>query len=66
VNLLRIIFVSFLLLLPAFCLTGCATAESDADDIADNAIQGLEGKGHLYNEKVMKGDMGGQFGNDFQ
>ncbi len=52
--------------MPVFCLTGCATAESDADDIADNAIQGLEGKGHLYNEKVMKGDMGGQLGNDFQ
>jgi len=66
VNLLRILLTALLLVLPALCLTGCATAETDADDVADNAIQGLEGKGHLYNEKVMKGDMGGQLGNDFQ
>jgi predicted small secreted protein len=66
VNPLRILITALLLVLPALCLTGCATAESDADDVADNAIQGLEGKGHLYNEKVMKGDMGGQLGNDFQ
>lgn len=65
-NLLRILLTALLLVLPALCLTGCATAETDADDVADNAIQGLEGKGHLYNEKVMKGDMGGQLGNDFQ
>jgi predicted small secreted protein len=65
-NPFRILLTSLLLVLPALCLTGCATAESDADDIADTAIQGLEGKGHLYNEKVMKGDMGGQLGNDFQ
>jgi predicted small secreted protein len=66
VNPLRILLTALLLVLPALCLTGCATAETDADDVADNAIQGLEGKGHLYNEKVMKGDMGGQLGNDFQ
>jgi len=66
VNPLRILLILLVILMPVFCLTGCATAESDADDIADNAIQGLEGKGHLYNEKVMKGDMGGQLGNDFQ
>ena len=65
-NPLRIPLILLVILMPVFCLTGCATAESDADDIADNAIQGLEGKGHLYNEKVMKGDMGGQLGNDFQ
>ncbi len=65
-NPLRILLILLVILMPVFCLTGCATAESDADDIADNAIQGLEGKGHLYNEKVMKGDMGGQLGNDFQ
>jgi len=53
-------------MIPAFCLTGCATAESDVDDVAGTAVKGLEGKGQLYNENVMKGDMGGQFGNDFQ
>lgn len=51
--------------MPQLCLTGCATAEMDADDVANNVVQGVEGKGHLYNEKVMKGDMGA-FGNDFQ
>ena len=57
-----------LLLIPLLCLTGCATAESDADDIADNAVKGLMGQGTLSNERVMKSDMGsGQaFGNDFQ
>jgi hypothetical protein len=65
VNAFRILLALALLVIPSFCLTGCATAESDADDVADNAIQGLEGKGHLYNEKVMKGDFGGQLGNDF-
>ena len=65
-KLLRILLASVLIVIPVFCLTGCATAESDADDVADTAVQGLEGKGHLYNEKVMKGDMGGQLGNDFQ
>ena len=49
-----------LVLLPL--LNGCAPAEQDADQIANTAVQGLEGKGHLYNEKVMKDDMG----NDFQ
>lgn len=53
------------LLIPLLVLTGCATTETDADDVANNVIQGVEGKGHLYNEKVMKGDMGA-FGNDFQ
>ena len=65
-NFFRIFLAASLLLIPSLCLTGCATAESDMDDVADTAIQGLEGKGHLYNEKVMKGDMGGQLGNDFQ
>ena len=65
-NLLRILLASVLIMIPAFCLTGCATAESDVDDVAGTAVKGLEGKGQLYNENVMKGDMGGQFGNDFQ
>jgi hypothetical protein len=34
----------------------------DMDDVANTAVQGLEGKGHLYTEKVMKD----QIGNDFQ
>jgi hypothetical protein len=42
-------------------LGGCAPAEQDADQIANTAVQGLEGKGHLYNEKVMKDDMGNDF-----
>ena len=53
------------LLVSLIGLSGCATAEMDADDVANNAIQGLEGQGHLYNEKVMKGSYG-SFGNDFQ
>ena len=54
--------------IPLVGMTGCATAEVDADTIADTAVKGLSGQGQLYNEKVMKGDMGsGQsFGNDFQ
>lgn len=64
-NPLRIPFLLGLFLIFPFCLTGCATAEMDADDVANNVVQGVEGKGHLYNEKVMKGDMGA-FGNDFQ
>ena len=47
---------------PAVVLGGCAPAEMDADSIANTAVQGLEGKGHLYTEKVMKDDIG----NDFQ
>lgn len=63
-------FVPFLailtvLLLPILSLTGCATAEQDADAVADNVVQGLSGQGKLSEEKVMKGDMGA-FGNDFQ
>jgi len=54
-----------ILLLPFLILTGCATAENDADDVADTAVKGLMGQGTLSNEKVMKGDMGA-FGNDFQ
>ena len=54
-----------ILLLPLVSLTGCATAEQDADAVADNVVQGLSGQGTLSNEKVMKGDMGA-FGNDFQ
>lgn len=53
------------LLVSLLGISGCATTETDADDVANNVIQGVEGKGHLYNEKVMKGDMGA-FGNDFQ
>lgn len=53
------------LLISLLGLSGCATAEMDADDVANNVVEGVEGKGHLYNEKVMKGDMGA-FGNDFQ
>jgi len=58
-------FLPLILLIPLLALTGCATTEHDADDVADNVVKGIEGKGHLYNEKVMKGDMGA-FGNDFQ
>ena len=65
-NRFRILIVSILLVIPLFSMTGCATAESDADDVADTAVQGLEGKGHLFNEKVMQSDMGGQLGNEFQ
>lgn len=54
------------MLLPMALLTGCASVGQGADAVADNLTQGLEGKGHLYNERVMKGDMGGAFGNDFQ
>ena len=53
------------LLVSLLGLSGCATAEMDADDVANNAVQGLSGQGHLYNEKVMKGSYG-SFGNDFQ
>lgn len=62
--LLRLFFL-LVLLIPLLALAGCATTEQDADDVANNVVQGLEGKGQLYNEKVMKGDMGA-FGNDFQ
>jgi hypothetical protein len=55
-------FLTLLLLPMLLLLGGCATAEQDADDAADNLAQGLEGGGHLYNEKVMKK----QIGNDFQ
>jgi hypothetical protein len=51
-----------LLLLTALLLGGCATAQEGADQVANTAVQGLEGKGHIYTEKVMKDDMG----NDFQ
>jgi len=64
-NHFRLLIVLILLLIPSLSLTGCATAESDADDVADNAIQGLEGKGHLYNEKVEKSEYG-SLGTDFQ
>lgn len=64
-NTLRAFLILICLLVSLLGLTGCATAEMDVDDVANNAVQGLEGKGHLYNEKVMKGDMGA-FGNDFQ
>ena len=62
--LLRLFFL-VVLLIPLLALTGCATTEQDADDVANNVVKGLEGKGQLYMEKVMKGDMGA-FGNDFQ
>lgn len=61
--LLSAFMIGLLLALPV--LTGCAAVGNGADAVADNLAQGLEGKGHLYNEKVMKGDMGA-FGNDFQ
>lgn len=53
------------LLVSLIGLSGCATAEMDADDVAATAAQGLSGQGQLYNEKVMKGSYG-SFGNDFQ
>jgi hypothetical protein len=65
VNPLRILLLLGLLLIPSLCLTGCATAESDADDVADEAIKGLSGQGHLYNEKVEKSSYG-SLGTDFQ
>ena len=52
----------FLLLVTPLTLGGCAAAEQDADNVANTAAQGLEGKGRLYTEKVMKD----QVGNDFQ
>lgn len=64
-NSTRALLLLACLLVPLLGLTGCATAEMDADDVANNAVQGLEGKGQLYNEKVMKGSYGA-FGNDFQ
>lgn len=64
-NTLRAFLILICLLVSLLGLTGCATAEMDVDDVANNAVLGLEGKGHLYNEQVMKGDMGA-FGNDFQ
>jgi len=57
--------ILFLIVLPVLGLTGCATAENDADDVADTAVKGLMGQGTLSKEQVMKGDMGA-FGNDFQ
>jgi hypothetical protein len=65
VNPLRILLLLGLLLIPSLCLTGCATAESDADDVADNVVQGLSGHGHLYNEKVEQSQYG-SLGTDFQ
>lgn len=64
-NPIRTFLLPACLLVSLLGLSGCATTETDVDDVANNAVQGLEGKGHLYNEKVMKGDMGA-FGNDFQ
>lgn len=55
-------FLTLLLLTLLLALGGCATAESDMDDVANTTVQGLEGKGHLYTEKVMNDQMG----NDFQ
>jgi hypothetical protein len=63
-SLLRLFFL-LVLLIPLLALAGCATTEQDTDDVANNVVKGLECKGQLYNEKVMKGDMGA-FGNDFQ
>ena len=39
-----------LLLFFTLTLVGCATAEQGAGQIANTAVQGLEGKGHLYTE----------------
>ena len=64
-NPLRHLFLLGCLLIPLLGLTGCATAEMDADDVANTAVQGLSGQGHLYNEKVQKSSYG-SFGNDFQ
>ncbi len=61
-KLLRRIFLPSIALIPLLALGGCASAEMDMDDVANTAVQGLEGKGHLYTEKVMKD----QIGNDFQ
>jgi hypothetical protein len=65
---MQFLILLLILMIPLAGLTGCATAEEDADTIADTAVKGLSGQGQLSNEKVMKGDMGsGQsFGNDFQ
>ena len=64
-NSIRPLLLLVSLLVSLLGLSGCATAEVDADDVANNAVQGLSGQGHLYNEKVMKGSYG-SFGNDFQ
>ncbi len=49
------------LLIPLLGITGCAPAEQDADDVANTAIQGLEGRGRLSTEKVMKDQIGNEF-----
>jgi hypothetical protein len=64
-NSIRPLLLLVSLLVSLLGLSSCATAEVDADDVANNAVQGLSGQGHLYNEKVMKGSYG-SFGNDFQ
>ena len=61
-NSIRSFCLPFLLLVTPLTLGGCAAAEQDADNVANTAAQGLEGKGRLYTEKVMKD----QVGNDFQ
>jgi hypothetical protein len=65
VNSIRNFLLLACLLVSLIGLSGCATAEMDADDVAATAAQGLSGQGQLYNEKVMKGSYG-SFGNDFQ
>jgi hypothetical protein len=50
-----------ILLLPVLALTGCATAEMDADDAADTAIKGLEGQGTLSTDKPTKDTFGSEY-----
>jgi|APCry1669189000_1035189.scaffolds.fasta_scaffold10188_4 hypothetical protein len=64
-NAIRNFLLLVCILVSLIGLSGCATAEMDADDVAATAAQGLSGQGQLYNEKVMKGSYG-SFGNDFQ
>jgi len=64
-NAIRNFLLLVCILVSLIGLSGCATAEMDADDVAATAAQGLSGQGQLYNEKVMKGPYG-SFGNDFQ
>ena len=64
-NAIRNFLLLVCILVSLIGLSGCATAEMDADDVAATAAQGLSGQGQLYPEKVMKGSYG-SFGNDFQ
>jgi|GEM_PF-1195185 len=48
--------------LSLFFLSGCASSEQDADDVADTAIKGLSGQGTITPDKPTKD----AFGSDYQ